>query len=266
MIHPTAIIHPHAELADNVEVGPFAVIDHGVVLGPGCRVGPHAYLTGLTLAGADNVFHAGAVIGNASQDLKYKGEPTRLRIGDRNTFREHVTVNRSSSVEEDTVIGSDNLLMAGCHVGHNSAIGNFVRIANGSLLGGHVVVQDYAIISGNCLIHQFSRIGTLAMMQGGAGISMDLPPFTMARGQNRVCGLNIIGLRRAGFSNEQRLDLKRLYRLLFRASVPFRTAVNAARHQFQNGPARVLLDFVATSHRGVCRDISHSRGNTPDDP
>jgi UDP-N-acetylglucosamine acyltransferase len=156
--------------------------------------------------------------------------------------------------------------MAGCHVGHNSAIGNFVRIANGSLLGGHVIVQDYAIISGNCLIHQFSRIGTLAMMQGGAGISMDLPPFTMARGNNRLCGLNVIGLRRAGFSNQQRLDLKRLYRLLFRASLPFRAAVNSARDQFQNGPARVLLDFVAASDRGVCRDISHSRNTTSEDP
>ena len=259
MIHPTAIIHPGAELAADVEVGPCAVIDEGVVLGAGCRVGPHVHLTGCTTIGQGNVFHAGCVIGGPSQDLKYKGEPTRLRIGDHNTFREHVTVNRSSGPEEDTVLGHQNLLMACSHVGHNTVIGNHARLANGALLGGHVTIEDYAIVSGNAMVHQFIRVGTLAMMQGGAGISKDLPPFTMARGNNAICGLNIIGLRRAGFTAEQRLELKRAYRLLFRSSLPLRAALVAAAERFTSGPSRVLVEFVAASERGVCADISRGR-------
>lgn len=259
MIHPTAIIHPGAELAADVEVGPYAVIDAGVVLGAGCRLGPHVYLTGQTTIGVGNIFHAGCVIGGPSQDLKYKGEPTRLRIGDHNTFREHVTVNRSSGPEEDTVLGNHNLLMACSHVGHNTVIGNSVRLANGALLGGHVSIEDYAIISGNAMVHQFTRIGTLAMMQGGAGISKDLPPYTMALGNNSICGLNIIGLRRSGVSAEERLELKRAYRFLFRGSLPLTAAVAAAHAQFPGGPARSLVDFVAASERGVCADISHAR-------
>ena len=125
-------------------------------------------------------FHAGSVIGDAPQDLKYQDEPTRLRIGDRNVFREHVTVHRSNSLDTETVIGSDNFLMVNAHVGHNCMLGNHVIMANGVLLAGHVEVGDRAFISGNCLVHQFCRIGTLALMQGGAAISQDLPPFTVA--------------------------------------------------------------------------------------
>jgi UDP-N-acetylglucosamine acyltransferase len=259
MIHPTAIIDPKAELAADIEVGPFVVIDAGVRISSGCRIAPHVYITGHTTIGTDNTFHAGCVIGGASQDLKYKGEPTRLRIGDHNTFREHVTVNRSSVPDEDTVLGNHNLLMACSHVGHNTTIGNFVRLANGALLGGHVLVEDHAIISGSAMVHQFTRVGTLSMMQGGAGISKDLPPYTMARGNNSICGLNIIGLRRAGFSADERLNLKRVYRTLFRGSLPLRAAVAAAQEQFPHGPAKVLVQFVAASERGVCADIRRAR-------
>ncbi|PYI81986.1 MAG: acyl-[acyl-carrier-protein]--UDP-N-acetylglucosamine O-acyltransferase, partial [Verrucomicrobia bacterium] len=161
--------------------------------------------------GAHNQFHTGCVIGDGPQDLKYKGEPTRLRIGDRNIFREHVTVHCSNKWDEDTVIGSHNFLMAHCHIGHNCMVGNHVVVANGALLGGHAVVQDRAFISGNCLVHQGVRVGMLALMQGGSAISKDLPPFTVARGDNGICGLNTVGLRRAGFTSEQRLELKRLY-------------------------------------------------------
>ena len=174
MLHPTAIIAPTARLAADVQVGPYAVIDAQVTLGPGCVVGPHTHLTGHTTIGARNRFHAGCVIGDAPQDLKYKDEPTRLRIGDGNVFREHVTVHRSNKLAEDTVIGSNCLFMANCHIGHNSNVGNHVIIANGALLGGHVTVEDRAFISGNCLLHQFVRVGTLAMMQGGSGIGKAL--------------------------------------------------------------------------------------------
>jgi UDP-N-acetylglucosamine acyltransferase len=257
MIHPTAVIHPRAKLDSTVRVAPYAVIDEGVELGPNCVIGPHVHLTGLTKIGAGNVFHAGAVIGDAPQDFKYKNEPTGLRIGDNNVFREHVTIHRSNKTAEDTVIGSRNFFMQHSHAGHNCIIGDDTIIAGGALLAGHAVVQDRAFVSGNCLVHQFCRVGTLAMMQGGAAISMDLPPFCVSpysKG-NGMCGLNIVGLRRAGFSPEQRLELKKAYRLLFRSGKNVREALADAQKLFTGGPAKTLLDFVATAKRGVCSDV-----------
>jgi UDP-N-acetylglucosamine acyltransferase len=265
MIHPTAIIHPKANLDATVQVGPFAVIDGGVELGANCIVGPHVFLTGLTTIGADNQFHAGCVIGDAPQDLKYKGEPTQLRIGDQNVFREHVTIHRSNKTSEDTVIGSHNFFMANSHVAHNCTVGDHAILANGALLGGHAVVQDRAFISGNGLVHQFTRVGTLALMQGGAAISKDLPPFTVAFRENEICGLNVVGLRRAGFTAEQRLELKRLYHLLFRGGKNLREALAEARKNFSSAPAKVLLDFIAEAKRGVCSDPGHTAGPGDDE-
>jgi UDP-N-acetylglucosamine acyltransferase len=167
-------------------------------------------------------------------------------------IREHVTIHRSNNPAEPTKIGSNNLLMVGSHLGHNTEIGNHVIIANGALLAGHVKVADQVFISGNCLVHQFVRIGRLALMQGGSAISKDLPPYTIARGDNKISGLNIIGLRRAGFSAEVRLELKRLYHALFRRTLRFHEAVENARAEFLSEPALALLDFVATSKRGIC--------------
>ena len=254
MIHPTAIVHPGAKLDATVQIGPYAVIDGGVELGAHCVVGPHVYLTGLTTVGARNRFHAGCIIGDAPQDLKYQDEPTRLLIGDDNVFREHFTVHRSNQPGGATVIGSHNFLMANSHVGHNCHLGNHVILANGALLAGHVTVQDRAFISGNCLVHQFTRVGTLAIMRGGAAISQDLPTFTVARGENGICGLNVVGLRRAGFTVEQRLELKRLYRALFRSGKNLRAALAVARPDFSSPTCLVLLDFVAESKRGLCVD------------
>ncbi len=254
MIHPTAIIHPQATLDATVHVGPYAVIDAGVTLGSHCVVGPHVYLTGETTIGSHNRFHAGCVIGDAPQDLKYRDEPTRLRIGDHNVFREHVTVHRPTAADGETVIGSHNFLMANCHVGHNSHVDDHAIIANGALLGGHVKVQDRAFISGNCLVHQFVRVGTLAIMQGGSAISKDLPPFAIARGVNGICGLNAVGLRRAGFTAEQRLELRKLYHVLFRSRKPLRTVFGEARKDFHSPAAKILLEFVADAKRGLCSD------------
>jgi len=254
MIHPTAIIHPRAQLDSTVRVGPYAVVDEHVRLGAHCVLGPHVHMTGHTTIGTNNVFHTGCVIGDAPQDVKYKDEPTRLRVGDHNLFREHVTVHRANKLAEDTVIGSHNFLMAHCHVGHNAQLGDGIVIANGALLAGHVIVQDRVFISGNCLVHQFVRLGTLALMQGGSAISKDLPPFTVARGNNGICGLNVIGLRRAGFTAEQRLELRRLYHALFRSRQPLQAALAAAQQQFHGPAARLLLEFVAGSKRGVCAD------------
>jgi UDP-N-acetylglucosamine acyltransferase len=262
VIHPTAIIHPKAKLDSSVRVGPYAVIDEAVELGPDCIIGPHVYLTGNTTIGADNRFYAGCVIGEAPQDLKYKAETTRLRIGDKNVFREHVTVHRSTKAAEETVIGSQNFLMANSHVAHNCRLGDFVIMANGALLGGHVTLADRAFISGNCLIHQFVRVGTLALMQGGSAISKDLPPYTVARGDNGICGLNVVGLRRAGFTANERLELKQLYHSLFRMGLNLRSAVAKARQRFASAPAKVMLDFVMGSKRGVCFDTGEGPTRT----
>jgi len=264
MIHPTAIIHPSAKLGANVRINAYAVIDADVELGADCVVGPHAYLTGVTKIGAGNKFHAGCVIGDAPQDLKYQGEPTRVEIGNNNVFREHVTVHRSNKLTEATVIGSHNLFMASAHVAHNCIIGSHAILANGVLLGGHATVQDRAFISGNCLVHQFTRVGTLAIMQGGSGISKDLPPFTIARGDNQICGLNIVGLRRAGFSAAERLELKKLYHALFRGGKLFRDAVVEAENKFTSAGAKIMLEFIAAAKRGVCADIG-TRGHSSDE-
>jgi UDP-N-acetylglucosamine acyltransferase len=254
MIHPTAIIDPRAQLDPSVEVGPFAVIDGDVSIGPDCRIGPYVYLTGHTTIGTGNRFYAGCVIGEAPQDVKYKDEPARLEIASHNLFREGFTAHRSAVPGEATVIGSHNFLMVNSHVGHNVRLGNHVILANGALLAGHVEVGDRAFISGNCLVHQFTRVGTLSLMQGGARISKDLPPFTIARGANGLGGLNTIGLRRAGFSSAERLELKKLYHLLFRARGKFSAALAAAEKNFTSLHARTLLDFAASSKRGLCMD------------
>jgi UDP-N-acetylglucosamine acyltransferase len=255
MIHPTAIVHPNAKLNSTVRVGPYAIIDEGVEIGPDCVIGPQVYLTGLTTIGAHNRFYAGCVIGEAPQDLKYNGAPTRLRIGDHNVFREHVTVHRSNQAAEDTIIGSHVFLMANCHVAHNCRLGDHVILANGALLAGHVTLHDGAFLSGNCIVHQFVRVGTLALMQGGAAISKDLPPYTVARGGNGICGLNTVGLRRAGLPPSERLELKQLYRALFREGRNLRAALASAQAKFSSAPAKVMLDFLAGSKRGVCRDV-----------
>jgi UDP-N-acetylglucosamine acyltransferase len=262
LIHPSAVIHPRAQLGANVRVGPCAVIEAGVELGDDCIVGPQVCLLGVTTIGKGNHFHVGCAIGDAPVDVKYKGEPTRLRIGDHNIFREHVTVNCSITLAEDTVIGHHNFLTPHCHVGHNTVIGNHVILGGGSFLAGHVLVQDRAFISGNCLVHQFCRVGTLAMMQGGAAISKDLPPFTVARRLNELCGLNVVGLRRGGFAVEERLELKRLYRALFRSGKNLRPAVNEAQKAFSSPAAKALLEFVASSKRGVCSDSSRGGGDS----
>ena len=262
MIHPTAVVHPGAQIDSSVQIGPYTVIDSDVVVGPDCLVGSHCHLTGKTRIGRGNRFHAGCVIGDAPQDLKYKDEPTGLIIGEDNVFREHFTAHRSNHPEEVTRIGSHNFLMANAHIGHNSDVGDHVIIANNAGLGGHVVVQNRAFISANCLVHQFVRVGTLTLMQGGAAISKDLPPFTIAWGDNGICGLNVIGLRRAGFTPEQRLELKRLYHLLFRSGLRLAEALAKAGTHAPDTPSGQLIQFAANSKRGLCSDSGRAKGGS----
>ena len=264
MIHPTALIHPQAKLHSTVRVGPYAIVDEAVEIGADCVLGPHVHITGVTRIGSGNRFHTGCVIGDAPQDLKYKDEPTRLTIGDRNVFREHFTVHRSNKIAGQTVIGSDNFLMQHCHVAHDCVLGNQVIIAGGAQLAGHVTVQDRAFISGNCLVHQFTTIGTLSIMQGGAGIGKDLPPYCVAVLRNTICGLNIIGLRRAGLSPAERLELKRVYRTLFRSGLNRAEGLTRARAEADSAAARTLIEFVAASKRGVCVDSGRAAGDSPE--
>lgn len=252
MIHPTAVVDSSAQIGKGVEIGPFSVVDGDVVIGDHCRIGPHVHLTGHTTIGSGNKFHTGAVIGDAPQDLKYRDEPTQLIIGDDNIFREHVTVHRSAKMDQATKIGSHCLLMAGSHVAHNCQLGDHVIMANGSMLGGHVTIDDRVFISGSCLVHQFVRIGTLALMRGGAAISLDLPPFCVGSGANELSGLNTIGLRRAGISSEQRLELRRIYHTLFRRRGVLQAALAELDPDALGEPAKGLVDFVRTSKRGIC--------------
>lgn len=264
-IHPTAVVHPAARLGAGVEVGPYVVIEGEVSVGPGCVLGPAVHLTGRTELGARNRIHAGVVLGDAPQDLRYKDAPTRLVIGDDNVFREHATVHRSNREDEPTRLGSGNLVMAGAHVGHNCQVGNGVILASGVLLAGHVSIDDRAFLSGHCRVHQFCRVGRLAMMQGGAAISKDLPPFCNGRGDNGLCGLNVIGLRRAGVGAGERLELRRVYHVLFRSDGLWSERLARATADFPGGAAAELVRFAAGATRGLCRDVGRRAGRGGED-
>jgi UDP-N-acetylglucosamine acyltransferase len=254
MIHPTAVIHPGAQVAPDVTIGPYAVIDENVRIGAGCQIGPHVYITGVTQLGCRNRVHAGAVLGDLPQDVRFEGDLTGVVIGNDNVIREHVTIHRSNKSSEPTTIGSNTLLMAHCHVGHNVVVGDQAIVANGALLAGHSEVGKGAFISGNCLVHQFTRVGALALMQGGAAISKDLPPYTVARGPNTVCGLNVVGLRRAGFSSQERLELRRLYHATLRSRRPLRDVLSELQKEFTSEKAQIFLNFLSSSKRGFCVD------------
>ena len=252
MIHATALIDPKAKLHKTVEIGPYSVVEGGVEIGEGTTIGPHVHITGRTEIGKNNEVHTGAVLGAPPQDLQYEGENTRLRIGEGNVVREHVTFHRSNTLDEDTTIGSGNFFMAHSHVGHNACIGNENVFANGVLVGGHAEIADKVFLSGNSAVHQFVRIGTLAMMQGNAAVSQDLPPYTMAYGVNKLCGLNIVGLRRAGFTAEQRQELQYFYRRIVLSGNSIGGATRDALGQSPGEKAKTLLEFIAGSKRGVC--------------
>lgn len=252
-IHPTAIVHPEAKLAEDVRVGPFAVIDAGVTLGPGCAVGPHAYLTGLLTAGTNNQFHAHCVIGDAPQHTGYSGEPTRVEIGDGNTFREFVTVNRGMPASGGvTRIGHGNMLMATSHVAHDCTVGDRAIFANGAVIGGHTVIGDGAFLSGNVCVHQFCRVGRLSMLSGGSKISLDLPPFFVVQGLNHTRAVNVVGMRRAGLSNEEIMGVRRAFQTLYRSGQLIRAALDQVEAAEGHLPAvREVVEFVRASKRGI---------------
>jgi len=252
-IHPTAIIDPKAEIDSNVEIGPYVVIDSAVKIKRGTRVMAHAYITGWTEIGADNEIHPGVVLGDAPQDKAYKGQETYLRIGDRNIIREHVQVHRGTTAGSATIIGNDNFLMATSHVGHNCKLGDNVILANGALLGGHVEVGNNVFLSGNCVVHQFVRIGDYALMRGLSGTSRDVPPYAIIDWQHTVRGVNVVGLKRAGFDDKRIRAIRAAFRILFRKGRNLSLAMKEVEESGRaNRDVLALLEFIKSSKRGVC--------------
>lgn len=245
-------------------IGPFAVLEDGVRIGDGCVIGPHVSILRHTTLGRQCRVHAGAVLGDLPQDLAFKDAPTYVKIGDNCVIREGVTIHRGTKPETATVVGDQCYLMALAHLGHNVTLGNHVILANGVLLAGYVAVSDRAFISGHVTIHQFVRIGRLAMLGGMAGISQDVPPFCTAKPHtvNRILGLNVVGLRRAGMSPDERKSVKQAFGLLYRSGLNHGEAVARIRAGMGAAPyALELAEFVAQSKRGIC-SLSFT---TPDD-
>jgi UDP-N-acetylglucosamine acyltransferase len=257
VIHPTAIVSPEAEVADGVIIGPYAVVDGPARLAAGCVVEAAAQLVGRVEVGPGTRVGRGSVIGGDPQDLGFDPSVgSGVKIGAGNTIREHVTIHRSSRAGGATTVGDRNYLMSACHLGHDSSVGSHCVIANAALVAGHVAVGDHVFVGGGAVFHQFIRIGDYAMVQGLGAFSKDIPPFCSGLRVNHLAGLNVVGLRRHGFSAEQRSELKRLFDLLFRSGLNLSQALAAAADPASgtwSATARRLLDFVANpSPKGVC--------------
>ena len=255
-IHPTAIVHPGADIAKDVDIGPFAIIGEHVRIRRATTVGPYTVIDGWTEIGEDCRIFSSCSIGTPPQDLKYGGEQTTLRIGDRNTIREFCTIHRGTvKGGGHTVLGSDNFLMAYVHIAHDCRIGNHIIMANAATLGGHIEVGDYAVIGGLAGIHQFVRIGPYAMVGACSAVSQDVPPYLSAVGNRaRLYGLNSVGLRRNGFDPERLRQIKRAYHIFFRSSLTLKESIKKAQEESGNSKdIELMVDFINQSKRGVCR-------------
>ena len=256
LIHPTAIIDPDAKLHPTVRVAPYAIIGAGVKIDAHTTVGSHAVIEGLTEIGKHNQIFPGAAIGLEPQDLKYKGANSRLVIGDRNRIREYVTINRATDEGEVTSLGNDNLLMAYSHVGHNCVIEDRVIIANSVAIAGHVSIESMAIISGVLGIHQFVRIGRMAMVGGMSRISRNVPPYMLVEGNPaRVRSLNLTGLKRKGFTSTEIKELKQAFRLLYRQNLSINDAIAKLSLLSDSKHIRHLKDFIERSTSETGRGI-----------
>ena len=259
-IHPTAIIDPEAEIDSEVEIGAYVVIDGRVKIKRGTRVMAHAYLTGWTEIGEGNEIHPGAALGGAPQDKAYHGQESYLRIGANNIIREHVQIHRGTAPGSATIIGNDNFLMATSHIGHNCRLGDNVILANGAMLGGYADVGNNVFISGNCVVHQFVRIGEYALMRGLSGTSRDVPPYAIVDWQHTVRGVNVVGLKRAGFDEKRIRAIRTAYRVLFRQGRNLALAVKEVENSNgANQDVAALLEFIKASKRGVCFGANESR-------
>lgn len=254
-IHRTALVDPEAELGTGVSVGPYSVVEANVVIGDGTSLGARVTIEGHTMIGEDNQIFTGAVIGSVTQDKKYNGGITYLKIGDRNKIREYVTINPGTQDGSETIIGDDNLIMAYAHVAHNCIIGNKAVIANAGTLAGHVVIEDHAVIGGLSGVHQFVRIGYLAIVGGNSKAAQDVPPYMMVDGHPaRAYGLNVVGAERAQLPKEERLLLKRAFKIIFRSRLSKKNAIQCLKDDLpQSSAISRLIKFLENSDRGICK-------------
>ncbi|MBU1006238.1 MAG: acyl-ACP--UDP-N-acetylglucosamine O-acyltransferase [Candidatus Omnitrophica bacterium] len=254
-IHPTAIVDKKAKLADNVEVGPYAIIGPDVEIAGSTSVGAHVVIESHTSIGENCRIFTGAVIGSMPQDLKYKGEKSFLKIGNNNIIREYATLNPGTEEGSVTSVGNGNLLMAYSHVAHDCKIGNGCVIANSGTLAGHVTIEDKVVIGGLTAIHQFARVGKLAMIGGCSKVVQDIPPFSTCDGHpSKVYGLNIIGLKRSGMSKDTLFALKQAFKILFYSRLIFKNAFEKVKEEIRDvEEVEYLLTFVKNSERGVCK-------------
>jgi UDP-N-acetylglucosamine acyltransferase len=255
MIHTTAIVHPDARIAKDVAIGPYTVIGESVILKEGTSIGSHTVIECAEIGENCRIF-SHAAVGTAPQDLKYRDEPTKLILGPRSTVREYTTLNRGTGANGQTVIGADCLFMAYTHVAHDCVIGNNVIMANCATLGGHVEVGDNAFLGGITAIHQFNKIGKLAMIGGGSMVSQDILPFVQTQGDRaRLVGLNLVGLRRKGYKADTIEDIKTAYRILFLSGLPMEEALDQLEAANPGAEIREMIEFIHASKRGICRPL-----------
>lgn len=254
-IHSTAIVEEGAKLADGVKIGPYCIVGSEVTIGKNTVLDSHVVVEGITEIGENNRIYSFVSIGKDSQDLKYKDEPTKTIIGDNNKIREFVTIHRGTDDRWETRVGSNNLLMAYVHVAHDVIVADNCILANNVTLAGHVTVDSNAIIGGLTPVHQFTRIGSYCMIGGGSAVAQDICPFVLAEGNKaKIRGLNLVGLRRRGFTTEQISNLKKTYRLLFRSGLPLKEALAEIKETYgEDENVMYLLDFIENSDRGITR-------------
>ncbi|MGQ9636981.1 MAG: acyl-ACP--UDP-N-acetylglucosamine O-acyltransferase [Thermodesulfobacteriota bacterium] len=257
MIHPTAIVDSKAEISNGVEIGPYSIIEGEVFIGEGTKIGPHVVIRKGTMIGRECQISQFASIGEAPQALAYRGEKTTLRMGDNNIIREFVTLHRGTiKGGGETVIGNNNFFMAYAHVAHDCHIGNQVILANGATLGGHILIEDYAVIGGLSAVHQFCRIGTHAFVSGLTGVTLDIPPYTLAAGNRaKLFGLNTVGLKRHQFREDVIRALKLTYRIIFRSGLTLEKALRKLEESelSQYSEVQHLVNFIQHTKRGISR-------------
>ncbi len=254
-IAPTARIHPDAIIGPGVSIGEFAIVEQDVTIGAQTRLDPYVYVKRWTTLGERNQISAGTVLGTDPLDKNFTGARSYLRIGDGNIIREHYTISRGTAPESETVIGDGNYIMTSGHIAHNCRIGDRTVIASCSLVAGYVEVENEAFISGGVGIHQYSRIGRLAMIGGNSGVNTDVPPFLLCNGDRLVAkGLNLVGLRRAGFTRPDIQALKTAYRILYRSGLKLDDALQRIEAEVPTEHTRHLVRFIRASKRGICRD------------
>ncbi len=251
----TARVHPEASIGPGASIGEFAIVEQDVVIGALCRLEPYVFVKRWTTLGERNQISAGTVLGTDPLDKNFTGQRSYLRIGDGNIIREHYTISRGTEPESVTTVGNDNYIMTSGHIAHNCVIGNNCVIASCALVAGHVHVEDQAFISGGVVIHQYSKIGRLAMVGGNSRVNLDLPPFFLYTDFNaRPNGLNVVGLKRAGFTTDEIAALKSAYRILYRSGLKLKDALARIAEELDTEHTRHLVKFVESSERGICRE------------